>query len=119
VSDEVREALLTEALALVVPSPYESLSIVLLEAWNHRVPAVVNAFCRVLRGQVRRANGGLYYHSSREFAEALSTLRARPHAREALGRSGLAFVEREYRWPTVTARVQALLAEVRGRSVRA
>ena len=119
VSDDVREALLTEALALVVPSPYESLSIVLLEAWNHRVPAVVNAFCRVLRGQVRRANGGLYYHSSREFAEALTALRSSPDAREALGRSGLAFVEREYRWPIVTARIETLLAEVRGRSVTA
>ena len=46
---------------LVVPSPYESLSIVLLEAWNHGVPALVNARCKVLQGQVRRANGGLYY----------------------------------------------------------
>ncbi len=59
VSDDLRDALLTGALALAIPSPYESLSIVLLEAWNRGVPAVVNAFCKVLQGQVRRANGGL------------------------------------------------------------
>jgi glycosyltransferase involved in cell wall biosynthesis len=119
VSDEVRTALLSQTLALIVPSPYESLSIVLLEAWNHGVPAVVNEFCKVLRGQVQRAGGGLYYRSSREFSEALSFLRAHPRERVALGASGLAFVEREYRWPTVLARVERLLDAVRERSATA
>ena len=50
VSDDLRRALLTHARVLVVPSPYESLSIVLLEAWNHGVPALVNARCKVLHG---------------------------------------------------------------------
>lgn len=119
VSDDMRAALLSHALALVVPSPYESLSIVLLEAWNHGVPALVNEFCKVLRGQVRRANGGLYYRSSREFSEALTFLRAHPRERETLGRSGQAYVEREYRWPVVTARLEALLETVRARSATA
>ena len=70
----MRHALLAHAGALIVPSPYESLSIVLLEAWNHATPALVNAYCKVLQGQVRRASGGLYYRSSREFQEALSWL---------------------------------------------
>ena len=115
VSDDLRAALLSHAQALIVPSPYESLSIVLLEAWNHGVPAVVNEFCKVLRGQVRRANGGLHYRSSREFTEALLFLRSHPRERIALGQAGKAFVEREYRWPTVVARVDALLADVRTR----
>jgi glycosyltransferase involved in cell wall biosynthesis len=119
VSDELRDALLTEALALVIPSPYESLSIVLLEAWNRSVPAVVNSFCKVLRGQVQRANGGLYYQSSREFAEAVTYLRSHPRERVALGRSGLAFVDCEYRWPGVVAKVESLLGAVKARSARA
>jgi glycosyltransferase involved in cell wall biosynthesis len=119
VSDELRDALLTKALALVVPSPYESLSIALLEAWNHGLPAVVNGFCKVLRGQVRRADGGLYYRTSREFTEALAYLRSHPHERAALGRSGQRFVDAEYRWPTVVAKVESLLAVVRARSVMA
>jgi glycosyltransferase involved in cell wall biosynthesis len=119
VSDELRDALLSEAYALVVPSPYESLSIALLEAWNVGVPAVVNADCKVLKGQVRRANGGLYYRSGREFTEALNYLRSHPRERTSLGRNGLQFVEREYRWPTVIARVEALLTAVRSRSATA
>jgi glycosyltransferase involved in cell wall biosynthesis len=116
VSDETRHALLCHARALIVPSPYESLSIVLLEAWNRAVPALVNAHCSALHGQVRRANGGLYYRSQREFSETLAYLLSQEPQRAALGRQGQAYVEREYRWPTVMARVEALLAEVCARS---
>ena len=112
VSDEVRSALLAHACALLVPSWYESLSIVLLEAWNYAVPALVNGRCKVLVGQVTRANGGLYYMFPAEFDEAADYLLTRPAERDALGRQGLAYVEREYRWPTVLARVETLLQEV-------
>ena len=112
VSDALREALLARASALVVPSRYESLSIVLLEAWNHAVPALVNAECKVLDGQVRRASGGLAYRSAAEFDEALDYLMKNPATRARFGEQGLAYVEREYRWPTVLARVNRLLNEV-------
>jgi glycosyltransferase involved in cell wall biosynthesis len=115
VSDGERDALLKGALALAIPSPFESLSIVLLEAWNLGVPALVNGHCAVLKGQVRRANGGLYYRSSAEFTEAVNTLQAAEADRRALGAQGLAYVEREYRWPTVMARVEALLEQARQR----
>ena len=110
VSDDLRRALLTHARVLVVPSPYESLSIVLLEAWNHGVPALVNARCKVLHGQVRRANGGLHYRTFNEFREALDYFASHDVERRALGAQGLAFVEREYRWPKVLQRVEDLLA---------
>ena len=113
VSDEVRRALLTHARALIVPSPYESLSIVLLEGWNHAIPALVNGRCKVLAGQVARADGGLFYRSWAEFQETLSYLLTHPRERDALGRQGLAYVEREYRWPTVLAKVEGLLSIVR------
>ena len=115
VSDAVRDALLDHARALVVPSPYESLSIVLLEAWNRGIPALVNGRCRVLQGQVRRANGGLHYQSPMEFSEALAYLLTHPHEAETLGRQGQAYVEREYRWATVMARVEGLLETVMAR----
>jgi glycosyltransferase involved in cell wall biosynthesis len=112
VSDTVREALLSAAQALIVPSPYESLSIVLLEGWNHGIPALVNGRCRVLDGQVRRANGGLSFRSALEFDEALTWLLTHPGDRVAMGRQGQRYVEREYRWPVVLGRVEALLQQV-------
>jgi len=92
-----------------MPSPFESLSMVLLEAWNHGVPALVNARCAVLRGQVRRADGGLHYRTGAEFAAALDYLLDRPDEARALGAQGLAYVDREYRWPTVMRKIEDVL----------
>jgi glycosyltransferase involved in cell wall biosynthesis len=109
VSDEVRDALLAHARALVMPSPYESLSLVVLEAWNRGTPVIVNARCEVLRGQVRRADGGLYYRTSDDFAGAVRHLAAHPDRAAAFGRQGLAYVEREYRWPLIMERIESIL----------
>jgi glycosyltransferase involved in cell wall biosynthesis len=113
VSDAAKDALIAGAAALVVPSPYESLSIVLLEAWNAGVPALVNGRCAVLEGQVRRANGGLSYRSAAEFDAALDYLLSRRDERASFGAQGRAYVDREYRWPVVIERVERLLREVR------
>jgi glycosyltransferase involved in cell wall biosynthesis len=109
VDEAVREALLSRALALLMPSPYESLSMVLLEAWNHGLPALVNARCKVLRGQVARADGGLYYGNAVEFIAALDYLLDHPDAARQLGRQGLAYVDRQYRWPVVVEKIETLL----------
>jgi glycosyltransferase involved in cell wall biosynthesis len=112
VDDAVRDALLAHARVLVVPSPYESLSIALLEGWNHGVPALVNGECSVLQGQVRRANGGLYYRSAKEFSAGLDWLLTHAEERRVVGEQGRAYVDREYRWPVVVERVEALLNAV-------
>jgi glycosyltransferase involved in cell wall biosynthesis len=109
VPDDAREALLANADALVAPSPYESLSMALLEAWNHATPALVNGRCAVLKGQVARAEGGLYYANVREFVEGLAYLIEHSDVAARLGRQGLAYVEREYRWPGVLEKIEAML----------
>jgi glycosyltransferase involved in cell wall biosynthesis len=111
VSDSVRDALLAHARALVMPSRFESLSLVVLEAWNRATPVIVNARCGVLLGQVRRADGGLYYRSADDFTGAVRRLAADRDLARTLGRQGLAYVEREYRWPTVLERVESILRQ--------
>lgn len=112
VDDATRDALLAGAAVLAMPSPYESLSMVLLEGWNHGLPALVNARCAVLKGQVLRADGGLYYQSAMEFSGALDYLLRHPDVARRLGAQGRAYLDREYRWPTVMERIESLLAEV-------
>jgi glycosyltransferase involved in cell wall biosynthesis len=109
VSDELRDALLSHATALVMPSPFESLSLVVLEAWNRGTPVIVNARCDVLFGQVRRANGGLYYRTGDDFAGAVRRLASDRDTARAFGRQGLAYVDREYRWPLVLQRIESIL----------
>jgi glycosyltransferase involved in cell wall biosynthesis len=112
VDEPTREALLHAARALIMPSPYESLSMVLLEAWNHGLPALVNARCKVLRGQVERADGGLYYGNAVEFGAGLDYLLGHPDVARQLGSQGLRYVDREYRWPVVVDKIEALLRAV-------
>jgi glycosyltransferase involved in cell wall biosynthesis len=111
VDERQRDALLASARLLVVPSPFESLSMVLLEAWNQALPALVNGRCAVLHGQVVRANGGLSYRYAAEFAASLRYLLEHDNVARQLGRQGLAYVEREYRWPQVMRRIEAFLRE--------
>ncbi len=110
VTDDVRDALLTHARALVMPSPFESLSLAVLEAWNRGTSVIVNARCDVLLGQVRRADGGLYYRSGEDFAGAVTRLAEDADLARTFGRQCLAYIEREYRWPLVLERIEAILA---------
>jgi glycosyltransferase involved in cell wall biosynthesis len=110
VDDATRDMLLTNASLLVVPSPFESLSLVLLEAWNRALPALVNARCAVLKGQALRANGALYYQRFEQFASAMDLLLGKPDIAHQLGRQGQAYVDREYRWHVVLDKIEHLLA---------
>jgi glycosyltransferase involved in cell wall biosynthesis len=109
VDDDTREALLAHAIALVLPSPFESLSLVVLEAWNRATPVIVNGRCAPLRGQVRRADGGLFYDLPAELVEGVRYLQANRDTARAMGANGLAYIEREYRWPVVMERLERLL----------
>jgi glycosyltransferase involved in cell wall biosynthesis len=113
-SDAEKLSAIGAARLLVHPSPFESLSMALLEAWKMGRPALVNGRCAVLRGQVQRANGGLYYTSYEEFAEALQWLLSRPAQADALGRSGRAYFEANYAWDVILEKYERLLARVTG-----
>ncbi len=86
---------------LIMPSRYESLSMVALEAWALGKPVLANGQCDVLRGQAIRSNAGLYYDSFEEFAEALYALEAAGPLGAVLGQNGREFFRRHYTWPVV------------------
>jgi glycosyltransferase involved in cell wall biosynthesis len=110
ITEEEKVAALGQCRLLVMPSPYESLSIVTLEAWKLGAPVLANGRCRVLMGQCLRSNGGLFYHGYAEFAEGLSLLLEKPQLAASLGRQGRDWVDTECAWETVESRVEELLA---------
>jgi glycosyltransferase involved in cell wall biosynthesis len=94
---------------LVMPSPYESLSIVILEAWKMGRATLVNGLCKVLRGQSRRSNGGLFFNNFSEFAEGLDFLLQNPEIRAALGRSGRDWLSRNFEWVHIMDKIERLI----------
>jgi glycosyltransferase involved in cell wall biosynthesis len=100
-SDEDKFDGLAAADVLIMPSRFESLSMVALEAWALGKPVLANGRCDVLRGQVVRSNGGLYYETFEEFAEGLYALEAAGPLGATLGRNGREFFRRHYAWPVI------------------
>jgi glycosyltransferase involved in cell wall biosynthesis len=101
VSDQDKFDAVAGAELLVMPSPYESLSMVALEAWALGRPVLASARCDVLVGQCVRSNAGLYYGDAREFAAALDRILSDRTLADTLGRNGRAFFDRHYSWPAI------------------
>jgi glycosyltransferase involved in cell wall biosynthesis len=111
-SEEEKLAAMAGARALVCPSPYESLSIVLLEGFALGTPALVNARSPVLLDHCRRSNGGLFYENAEEYGEALDLLFCRPVLASRLGQNGRRYVADNYRWAAVLERYHELIRAV-------
>ena len=86
---------------LIMPSYFESLSMVALEAWALGRPVLANGRCDVLKGQCLRSNAGLYYESYEEFAEALYSLESNGPLHARLGRNGREYFAANYAWPVI------------------
>lgn len=112
-AEDEKRAAMAGAKALVCPSPYESLSIVLLEGLALGTPGLVNARSAVLEDHARRSNAGLFYANASEFAEALDLLVRSLTLRSAMSENGRAYVAEHYLWPAVTARYESLIEAVR------
>ena len=87
--------------ALIMPSYFESLSMVALEAWGLGRPVLANGRCDVLKGQCIRSNAGLYYDTYPEFVETLSSLERHRWLAGTLGRNGRSFFREHYDWSVV------------------
>ena len=76
VSLEEKFKLMSGACIFVMPSPFESFSIVTLEAMAQRTPVLVNGACQVLVEHVVRSGSGKIYKDYEEFANAIQELMA-------------------------------------------
>jgi glycosyltransferase involved in cell wall biosynthesis len=103
VDERTKHEAIAGAAAVIVPSPYESLSIVALEGWSHGKPALVNAASAVLLGQCQRSGGGLWYRDAHEYAHGLTLLLSEPSLARGLGRAGQSWAFERYARPRVRA----------------
>jgi glycosyltransferase involved in cell wall biosynthesis len=94
---------------LVMPSIYESLSMVLMEAWVCKKAVLVNGQCEVLKGHCLRSNAGLWYENYEEFKECLDLLLSNERLREKMGENGKKYVKANYSWEKVEGKYLRLL----------
>ena len=112
-SDAERLQALEAATVVSCPSPYESLSLLALEALSVGTPILTNARSAVLVEHCVKSNGGLYYENRDEFIECLKLLVSDSRLRAALGRNGRDYIRRNYRWDVVLGKYERIFAKVR------
>jgi glycosyltransferase involved in cell wall biosynthesis len=86
---------------LIMPSYYESLSMVALEAWALGKPVLANGKCDVLKGQCLRSNAGLFYETLGEFIGTLEAIEQNRWLAGSLGRNGRQYFRDHYDWPVI------------------
>jgi glycosyltransferase involved in cell wall biosynthesis len=114
-SERERLQALEAATIVVVPSPFESLSLLALEAMAVGTPVLANGRSEVLVEHCVKSNAGLYYTDRDEFIEGATLLLADERLRRAMGRNGKEYVKRNYRWDVILSKYDRLINAVRGR----
>ena len=112
VSEEHKFGLLAAADVLINPSPLESFSLVVLEAWLAGTPVLVNGWCGPTRDHCEQSGGGLWYGNFVEFEVSLNRLLDDADLRSKLAQAGHAYVKNSFSWPAVRRRYQALLSQI-------
>jgi glycosyltransferase involved in cell wall biosynthesis len=101
VSDADKFDAIAGSAALIMPSYFESLSMVALEAWALGRPVLANGRCDVLVGQSQRSNAGLYYENAAEFRAAADRLLDDESLARAMGENGRTYYTTNYAWPVI------------------
>jgi glycosyltransferase involved in cell wall biosynthesis len=114
-SERERLQALEAATVVIVPSPFESLSLLALEAFAVGTPVLANARSEVLVDHCLRSNAGLFYADRDEFVECLRLLAVDDRLRAQMGRNGRAYVREHYRWDLIMGKYEKLMGAVRGR----
>ena len=98
---------------LIMPSYFESLSMVALEAWAMGKPVLANGHCDVLKGQCIRSGAGLYYERYEEFVETLYSLESNGPLHARLGHNGREYFRQHYVWPVIERKYLEMLERLR------
>jgi glycosyltransferase involved in cell wall biosynthesis len=114
-SERERLHALEAATIVVVPSPYESLSLLALEAMAVGTPVLCNGRSDVLVDHCVRSNAGLYYTDRDEFLECANLILADERLRRTMGRNGKEYVKRNYRWDVIMSKYDRLIGALKGR----
>ena len=114
-SDQERTQALEAATIVVVPSPYESLSLLALESFAVGTPVLANARSEVLVDHCQKSNAGLYYADRYEFIEAMRLLVADQRLRAAMGANGRDYIRQNYRWDVILAKYEKMFLNLRKR----
>lgn len=108
VDETTKSQVIANALAVCQPSLMESFSLVIMEGWLHKRPALVHADSAVTSGHIMRSGGGHSFRTYNDYRASVKRLLDPAYA-DTLGQAGSVYVEQNYRWPAVLDRIAVAL----------
>lgn len=97
--------------AYLQPSPYESFSRSIMEAWQVGTLVIANARSEVVKWHTERSGAGLVYRDIHELERALRFVDSQPDQARQLAASGADYVARHYNPEAVLDHIEATLEE--------
>ena len=102
ISEQEKNNWLYHSEALIIPSKFESLSMVTLEAMKMGIPVIANKNAEVLNDHIIQSQAGLAYDTYEDFEMALDNiLQLTDKQRETMGINGKKYVENYYQWDKI------------------
>lgn len=109
VDDAEKSAIIRHAALLINPSAQESLSLLMLEAMQNRIPVLVNGRSEVMKDHCRLSGAALWYNNWRDFRRKLHRLLEDEELRRQIAERGPAYVEKYYSWEVIIPRLRTLI----------
>lgn len=113
VSEQEKYDVMAGAKALIMPSAFESLSIVVLEALGLGIPVICNGKCDVLKGHCKRSGAGIAYEDYRQFEAAINRVINEIYKDESLYQTirnnAMEYVRNNYTWDIIMKRFNEVI----------
>lgn len=109
VTEEEKYAVMKDAVALVLASEFESLSIVVLESMMMGRPVLVNGKSEVLKDHCILSNAGFYFYNYPEFEAELDYLLNHPDIYSQMCENGKQYIQTNYQWDRIIEKLVTLI----------
>ncbi len=116
VEDEDKFDGIAGAELLVLPSEFESLSMVVLEAMSVNTAVLVNGKCPVLKGHCTKSNGALYYNNYYEFEGCINYYLSHEEIKQDMVQNAKRYVTENYQWDVIVHRLDTMITQVMDRN---
>lgn len=112
VSDEEKSAIVRHATVMVNPSPMESLSLLMLEAMQNRIPLLINGRSEVMKDHCKLSGAAWWYNNAGDFCRKLHRLLSDPELCRSMGENGPDYVRKNYDWEVIIPKLRALIESI-------
>lgn len=103
---------MSAAKCLVMPSKYESLSMVVLEAMALGTQVMVNSECTVLEGHCKRSGAALSYHDYKEFEKHLDYFLSSNKELKERSERAKSYVAMNYTWDMICSKLEGIIKDI-------